>query len=220
VRLRSLHRAPALAGRYAFAFGIVLAVALAAALSGCASSYRAIDYDALAYTGRQESGGVTFAYRYDAQGGAYGVRARRLGYAIVAVEATNTTDAPVVLDDKALAVRTGGRVLYPVSPATVADETRQAVWTRLLWGLVSYPVESGDHTEIVLPVGLPVAVFNIAMSRSANRLAARSYAEQSLFGQTVAPGQTTHGLLFLETVDFVPLTFRYTPSDPGGTEGE
>ncbi len=190
------------------------AFAFAALLSGCASSYRAVQYDELQYTGQHESNGVEFAYQYDAQPGHYGNKARRRGFAIVAVEATNTTDAPVVLDARAFTVLANGQPVVPLAPDVVARNSRQAVWPYLLWSLLSFAVTEGDEIVLFVPIGIPIAAVNMIQSSSGNRRAARAYRDSALIGRRIEPGETAHGLVFLQASTYAPLTFRY---EPGGT---
>lgn len=205
----------------------VVIVALVAFLTGCASTYKPVAFESLDYTGAQSAGALDVAYRYEAQPGYYGKKARKRGYDVIAVRVTNTTDAPVNLSPSALRIQAAGAPVSPLRPEIVADNIRQPIWTYLLWNLANVTIfdEEGDIVAFV-PIGLGISVLNMLQSSFANGKVENAYAEQNLMGKTVPPGQTVEGLLFLSTTGFAPLTFEYVgapmsaPAEPATVGGQ
>ncbi|MDX1531659.1 MAG: hypothetical protein R3362_09045 [Rhodothermales bacterium] len=196
--------------RYSRGAAVVL---LAGLLAGCATAYKPIPYDQLAYTGQQDSNGLAFSYRYDAVPGYYGKKLRKRGYSAVAVRVTNTTDAAVTLDRNSLRLLAGASPLQPLAPEIVADHADQPVWTYLLYGLLNLQIYSEDSSTFI-PIGLPIALLNIIQSSSANRNAEKAYTEGYLLGQEVPPGGTVEGLLFVHETGYAPLRFEYASPQP------
>ena len=187
-------------------------VALVLVLSGCATTYKQVPYDSLDYTGAQSTEGLNIAYRYEAQPGYYGDKARKRGYDVVAVRVTNTQDTPAMLTAGTLRIASNGMPISAVRPNVVAGNIKQPVWTYLLWNLANITITDEDGFVAFIPLGLGISILNMITSSSANGKVQNAYTEQHLMGMTVPPGQTVEGLLFLSTTSFAPLTFEYVPS--------
>ena len=184
-------------------------LALIAILSGCASSYKPVTYETLDFTGAQSTEGLDIAYRYEAQPGYYGEKARKRGYDVVAVRVTNTRDTPVTLSPTSLRLEAGGVAVTPVRPDLIAENVKQPVWTYLLWNLANITITDEDGFVAFIPLGLGISILNMVRSSSANNRVREAYSEQYLMRKTVSPGQTVEGLVFLNTTSFAPLTFEY-----------
>lgn len=184
-------------------------VALIALMTGCASTYKPVALESLDYTGGQSVGGLDIGYRYEAQPGYYGEKARKRGFDVVAVRVTNTLDTPVTLGASTLRIRAAGAPVSPLPPEVVADNIGQPVWSYLLWNLANITVSDEDGFVAFIPLGLGISIINMITSSSANNRVEDAYKAQALMGKTVAPGATVDGLLFLSTTGFAPLTFEY-----------
>jgi hypothetical protein len=183
---------------------------LIAVLTGCASSYKPVAFDSLDYTGMQSAGALDIAYRYEAQPGYYGEKARKRGYDVIAVRVTNTLDEPVTLNASTLRIQAAGAPVSPLPPEVVADNIEQPVWSYLLWNLANLTIYDGEGEFVAfIPVGLGISIINMVRSSSANSRVEETFEEQALMGRTIAPGATVDGLLFLSTTGFAPLTFEY-----------
>ena len=181
--------------------------------TGCASTYKSVEYDTLSFTGQRTGEALSFSYHYDAIPGYYGKKLRKRGYSAVAVEVTNDRSEPVVLDRNSLTVYASDRPINPVSPQVVADQTQQPVWTYLLWSLLTLTI--GDEDDFVfIPIGVPISLINMFTSSAANGKAATAYRTEHLYGQRVESGETAHGLLFFQHINYPPLEFYYENVEP------
>ncbi len=76
----------------------------------------------------------------------------------------------------------------------------------VLYGLLCLTIQS-DDASVTLPIGTPIAVFNIVRGYLANNKLASEFTREALPGQRVRPGQTAYGLIYLTGTNNAPLGF-------------
>lgn len=188
-------------------------------LTGCATSYKNINPDQLNPSTTYEAGDYVFAYQYDvlddAGNGRYAKKARKAGLFVVGVSVTNHSDAPLTLTGQRLSILANGVPLQPVNPSVVADQVKQPTVPYLLWGLLTVFITKDDNINdnedpkvTVIPIGIPIALINMLIASGANSSAEKNFRGEALYGQTVQPGETISGLVYLRDVNYAPLEFQ------------
>ena len=197
---------------------LTLLLIAASGASGCAYSYKSIQFDDVDYHQAQTDGPYEIDYRYKVLDGSsntrWGKKELKKGVYVVGVRIQNHSDQALPLDEGTLRVRAGQEPLRIVDGASAATEMKQAVWPRALWSLlwVTFWQTDGENTTAIpIPVGVPVAIMEVSKSRSANRAVKEDFLEKELVSQTIPAGGSAEGLLFLRNASYRPLTFEVAP---------
>ncbi len=184
---------------------------LALVLGGCAHGYTAIETSTLNYEPEQEDPPLTFTDRADAlevEGNdGFDNKAEKENVYPAALRVTNTGDEPVVLTRRRLLVDAPNADPLLVPARVAADDLGQAYGYHVLWGLLNVFVSTKDGTTI--PIGPVIGVINLVKGANANSDLERDFERKSLYGTSVAPGETVEGLVFVSFGYGQDLTFSY-----------
>jgi hypothetical protein len=191
---------------------IILTLALALLLGGCARSFHPVNLEALPYKPSTLSPEIGFAYSrsalIDSRNGRYANRAISSRTDIVAVKLQNKSDHPLSVKDD-LTFFFGSKMVEPAEAASAIRRIRQSPALFCLFLLLApanfygseKSCEDGDchSSSIFIPVGLIVgpmlAGINAAMASSANNGFRKEIQGHDLSGKTLAPGETATGYL-------------------------
>jgi hypothetical protein len=189
-------------------------------LTSCGVSYKPLTLGTLAFQNTAPvTDKVSVAYQYDIQllskNKRYSKKERKAGYAAVGVRIKNDSDQPIQLSKNNLKVAIGAYELQPLETEAYTAKVKQHPASHLLhalWGPwafthIEYGTESENHFKYY-PVGAAVGLINLLIASMGNINHEAALKTNSIFGKTVAPGQSVDGVILLQASGgYQPLTF-------------
>lgn len=167
-------------------------------LTGCASIYRPLNPARENLTFSQSNDCLTYSYKYDmlaiANNRKYDRKARARGIQLVIAEITNNTSQPISFRDNLL-MYMGNQQLTPIEPLLVYKKVHQTIPGYLAYLLLWITIYDENGKGPVIPIGLPIFLFNTALALSANSAFRTELVNNDLTSVQIAPGQTRRGIL-------------------------
>lgn len=218
----------------------LLITALAILLTGCATSYKPVDREALPYKTSSLSPEIDFAFSRSTLRNSPNPRYVRKAIAtrtdIVAVKLRNRTDHPLSVQDD-LTFFSGSTIVQPAQASTAIRDVRQSPGMYFLYFLMAPANIYGSSSScdydgcrddfFFLPVGLVIGpvltAINAAVASSANGNFRKDIQSQDLWDKTLAPGDSASGYLVFPNSNMKTLTAKLktssalpppTPPDP------
>jgi hypothetical protein len=184
-----------------------ITLALMFLLSQCAVRYKPIEPEKIKYEEVFENEDVRLAYRYDALDYAGNHKLwkleKRQSLRIIAAAITNKTTRTLNID-RDMDLFTDEEDPYYVDGATAAARIQQRTRTYLFYGLLIYAKFDCEGVGLnclptyIVPVGVPIAAFNMIRAKKANKEMVKEFEKYSVFTRDIEPGQTVYAILALE----------------------
>jgi hypothetical protein len=176
-------------------------------LTQCAVRYRPIDPESVVYEQVFENDDIKFSYRYDALGYRKNRKLARLEKSnhmrIVAAKITNKTTRTLNID-RDIDLFTDAEDPYYVDGITAAARIHQRTNAYLFYALLLYPKFDCEGRGLnckpryIIPVGLPIAAFNMLRANKANKAMTKEFEKYSVYTRDIAPGETVYAIMALE----------------------
>jgi len=189
-------------------------------LTSCGVSYKPLTLGSLPFQNSTPlKDKVTVGYQYDIQlltnNKRYSKKERKAGYAAVGVRIKNDSDQPIQVSKDNFKVAIGTTELLPLETKIYTSKVKQHPAVHLLhalWGPWQFThVEAGNQSENSFqyyPVGAAIGVINLIIASAGNAKHEEAMKSASIFGKTVAPGETIDGVILLQPMGgYQPLNF-------------
>jgi len=183
-------------------------------LFGCAAGYRPIDPERLVFSSTENSSGVKFGYRYDVlsfRGNRKSAKKEgKKSVRLVALKIENNTGKTLKLGDN-ISLFAGDNNIYPMDQETIFRLLKQTAPVYLLYSLVVLNKTECDDitgeckTSLLFPIGIPIAIGNMAVAGTANRRFLDELMRYNLVNKEIAPGKTVYALVGISDTGFQPL---------------
>lgn len=193
---------------------ILLSVLL---ISGCASTYKAINPRQLYYTAHSSRDGVLISYKYNVlqeKGNKkFAKKELRRGMQIIAIKLTNKTDRTINVR-KDLIFYAGDNPIYPMQPVDVKNKVRQSVFSYLPYLLLTFTtvIFSNSSSEVAVPVGIVlgpgITAGNMAVAATANKRLLSELNEYNILDRNIGPGDTVFGIIGVHNSGYGPISVR------------
>ncbi|MEO0473503.1 MAG: hypothetical protein AAF206_28075 [Bacteroidota bacterium] len=181
-------------------------------LSSCAGNYASIGPEHIPYASSATQGEVKMEYKYNLLKGKYAKKEANKGIRLVAVKIHNGSSRELEVGQDIRLIYENGRELQVVGPETTFQSLRQGVAPYLLYLLLTplqLNVSTGNDTNttrIGLVIGPALTLGNAGLAGSANSLFKRELDEHQIYGITIQPGETRHGLVAIRSDSYEALT--------------
>ncbi|MFT6149768.1 MAG: hypothetical protein ACJAUH_002462 [Saprospiraceae bacterium] len=166
-------------------------------VSGCASNYYPINLSALPSDRQGEINGINYGYSKNVLSKTgnkkYAKKEVKRGINVISVKIKNNTDYEISVKDD-LIFRMGNKELEPLESVVVTDNIRQPAPLYALYGLLFLNI-TRNNQGVSLPIGVPIAIGNIAVASSANRKFREDFSIYNIRNEKIAPGETLSGLV-------------------------
>ena len=173
-------------------------IVLIFAFSSCATKYKNINLQSQSYSNTEISEELIYSYKYDVLRSAgnkkYGKKEDKYDFKIVGVKIENLTNQEIDVG-KDLEFKVGDRIIHPLETKSITDKIKQPVYTHLLYGLIWVDFKPGSVDDLVLPVGAPIAAYNVITASKANSNFKNEFREYSLIDKTILPKETIFGFI-------------------------
>lgn len=190
-------------------------------LSSCASSYKPIGPQGLDYRNVSQQDGIDFSFKYEVlslRGNKkYAKKEEKRDVDVVAVKITNNTNNALHFN-RDMKIVSNGRELIPMEREVVGKKIKQGVAIYLLYALLTVQTQSGGCTPTngcnidtkIYPIGIPIAIGNMAVAGSANGSFKNELLAYDLNNKVIEPGQTVHGILGFRNLEFGGMEIELT----------
>ncbi len=184
-------------------------------LVGCASSYRSIHPPSLSYPYNESHEGLELAYRHDVLeevgNKKFAKKERKHGIRLLAVKLKNETQESIHVGHD-LQFYTGWRAIEPIGPEAAREIIKQKRGIYLLYMLFTFTTleinDSGSY-PIGLALGPGLTLRNFVVAGKANKNLLQEMHDYDLVQQTIAPGETSFGLLVIRSSGHEPLSVEW-----------
>jgi hypothetical protein len=176
-------------------------------LTQCAVRYKPIDPEKVQYDQMFENDEIKLAYRYNAleYRGNHKLAKfeRKNNLRIVAAAFTNKSTRTFNID-RDLDIFTNEEDPYYLDGLTAAARLQQHTRAYLLYSLLIYAKFDCDGRGLncvptyVVPVGVPVTVYNMIKAKKANKEMSKEFSKYSVFTRDIGPGQTVYAIMCFE----------------------
>ncbi len=186
-------------------------------ISGCASTYKAINPPQLYYTAHSSRDSILISYKYNVlqeKGNKkFAKKEQRKGIQIIAIKLTNKTDRTVNVR-KNIVFYSGDTPIYPMAPVDIKNKIRQSVLSYLPYLLLTFTtvVVSDNYSAVSYPVGIVIGpgitAANMAVAATANKKLLRELNDYNILDRNIDPGETVYGIIGVRNTDYGPITVR------------
>jgi hypothetical protein len=176
-------------------------------VSQCAVRYRPIEPEKLEYDQVFENDEIKLSYRYDAltYRGNHKLAKfeKRHGLRVVAAAFTNKSTRTFNID-RDIDIFTDEEDPYYLDGITAATRLQQHTRVYLFYSLLLYAKFDCEGRGLncvptyVIPVGLPLTVYNMIKAKRANKDMAKEFEKYSVFTRDIEPGQTVYAIMCFE----------------------
>lgn len=178
-------------------------------LISCASNYKPINLHSQLYSNTEITEHLIYSYKYDVLrltgNKKYSKKEDKYDFKIIGLKIENLTNH-VISVGKDLEFQIGDRIIYPLETNQVTDKIKQPVYTHLLYGLIWVDFNPRNFDEFFLPVGAPIAAYNVITANKANKNFKNEFAEYSLIDKTIMPKKSTFGFISYRDAEIGKLT--------------
>ncbi len=183
-------------------FGIFFLV-----ICSCASSYKQINPDDLFFTGNSDQDYIEFSYKtniLNTSGNRKFARKEvKSGASVIAVRIQNNSDKEIIIGQNAH-LKSGNYHLELLTPNQITSKIKQSTASYLLFLLLTpmqLTIDDGEGPpesyNIGIGVGPGLSLLNMATASGANSAFNKELVQFSLINKSIAPGETTYGLVGL-----------------------
>ncbi|MEQ9264849.1 MAG: hypothetical protein RLN81_06480 [Balneolaceae bacterium] len=183
-------------------------------LTSCASSYKSINPERVQYGTRIMESGIEFSYKYnvlkESGNKKYAKKEDKKNLQLVAVRVTNRSDSQIIFEED-VTLYAGGRMLRPIDPDIIKSQLKQNAPLYLLYSLLWLQISSCEDNECDttnLPIGVPIALGNMAVAGSANGKLLEELNEYDILDRPINPGETVYGIIGIKDTGYNPLTIQ------------
>ncbi len=202
---------------------IILLLTVIVSLASCASSYKAIKPNDVAYVSAESVGGVKLEYKYDLLHKKYEKKEMKKGVKLVAVKITNNTGRDLTFGRDLTLEYANGNEIYIMENEKVFKNLKQRPATHLFYLLLTpinlYTSKSNEYGmqeetssfPIGLIVGPALAGGNLLVASSANKKFKNELEEYNIHGTLIKSGETRAGLIGIKSEFFEALKLNLKP---------
>ena len=186
-------------------------------ISGCATSYNAINPRQLYYTAHTSRDGILISYKYNVlqeKGNKkFAKKERRKNVQMIAIKLTNKTNRTINAR-KDLIFYSGDTPIYPMQPVDVKNKIRQSVPSYLPYLLLTFTtvIFPDGSSAVAVPVGLVlgpgITAGNMAVAATANKRLLDELDRYNILDKDIAPGDTVFGIISVQNSGFGPISVR------------
>lgn len=186
-------------------------------ISGCASTYKAINPPQLYYTAHSSRDSILISYKYNVlqQKGnkKFAKKEQRKGIQIIAIKLTNKTDRTINIR-KDITFYSGDTPIYPMAPVDIKNKIRQSVLSYLPYLLLTFTtvIVSNDYSDVSYPVGIVVGpgitAANMAVAATANKKLLSELNDYNILDRNIDPGETVYGIIGVRNTGYGPISVR------------
>ncbi len=136
---------------------------------------------------------------------------------VVSVRIINLSERELAFAND-IKVLVGGKEIIPIDPQVIKHKLRQSAPIYLLYSpLVLYFYEAGspNSPELVLPIGIPIAIGNMGVAATANQKFLNELFYYDLLDDILYPGETKDGIICFYGLQNEPVSFEIKGEDCG-----
>jgi hypothetical protein len=174
-------------------------------ICSCASSYKQINPDSLYFTGKSSQDDIEFSYKtsiLNASGNSkFALKEAKSGTSLIAVRILNNSDKEIIIGQNAH-LKSGNYQLELLTPNQITSKIKQSTASYLLFMLLTPMHLTIDNRDgppesynIGIGVGPGLTLLNMATASGANSAFYNELIQFSLINKSIAPGETTFGLV-------------------------
>lgn len=201
---------------------ILLVVAIVS-LTSCASSYKAINPNDIAYVSAETTGDVKLEYKYELLHKKYEKKETKKGVKLVAVKITNNTDQDLTFGRDLTLSYANGNEIHIMENDKVFKTLKQHPATHLFYLLLTplnlYTTKTNDYGmqeetgsfPIGLIVGPGLAAGNLITASTANKKFKNELEDFNIQGTVIKSGETKAGLIGIRSESFEALKLKLKP---------
>jgi hypothetical protein len=174
-------------------------------MCSCASSYKQINPDSLYFTGKSGQDDIEFSYKtsiLNTSGNSkFALKEAKSGTSLIAVRILNNSEKEIIIGQNAH-LKSGNYQLELLTPNQITSKIKQSTASYLLFMLLTpmhLTIDDRDGPpesyNIGIGVGPGLTLLNMATASGANSAFYNELVQFSLINKSIAPGETTFGLV-------------------------
>ncbi|PKB42875.1 hypothetical protein AX016_1050 [Cellulophaga sp. RHA19] len=190
---------------------IILSIIL---LESCASGYKTLELNSMRYLGTNVTDSIKFDYRYNLLSKKYAKKEIKKGIKVIAVKITNNSSKDLVFGEDVKLTQANGNEIYVMDNEYVYKSLKQSpasyLWYLFLTPLNLYTTstettsngytrENTNSIPIGLAIGPGLTGGNMIAASSANKKFKQDLLTYSINGTVLKKGETTYGLVGIES---------------------
>lgn len=188
--------------------------------TSCASGYKKISPETLAYNSLSTANNITIEYRYGLLDKKYFRREKKSGLKLVAIKITNKSPQDVVFNDNLRLSYENGTICNVTDNDYVFKLLKQSPTSHLFYLLLSpvefYKTTTNSYGQTVnngsFPIGLFIgpglALGNLITASTANGKFKNELENYNIIGKTIKSGETAYGLVGIKSNNFDALKLK------------
>ncbi|AWG23567.1 hypothetical protein FFWV33_05210 [Flavobacterium faecale] len=188
--------------------------------SSCASGYKKIVPETLAYNSQSTANDITLEYKYGLLDKKYFRKEKKSGLKLVALKITNKSNQDFVFDNNIRLSYDNGTICNITDNEYVFKLMKQSPASHLLYLLLSpmqlYTTKSNGYGQQVnnnsFPIGLIIGpgltLGNLITASTANGKFKRELENYNIIGKTIKKGETIYGLVGIKSNNFDALQLK------------
>jgi hypothetical protein len=197
-------------------FKYIAIIVMAASVGACASRYKKINPEQQIYNSIHTDGGVSFEYKFDVLKKKYKKKETKKKLKVISVKLTNTSGRDLTVGRDLRVVHQNGNEITLIDNEALYKEIKQSPASYLFYMLLTpvnlYTGSSPTGATSTIPVGLAIGpgitLGNMLTASGANKKLRKELASKSLYGRTVANGETVFGVLAIRSESYDPLQIK------------
>ena len=204
---------------------IILLLLAIVSVTSCASSYKTIKPDNIAYISSETTGDVKLEYKYELLHKKYEKKETNKGVKLVAVKITNNSNQDLTFGRDLTLEYANGNEIHIMEKDKVFKALKQHPATHLFYLLLTplnlYTAKTNEYGmqeetssfPIGLIIGPALAGGNLLTASSANKKFKNELEEFSIHGTTIKSGETKVGLIGIRSESFEALKLNFKPEE-------
>ncbi|MGB7787045.1 MAG: hypothetical protein WBL27_13160 [Salinimicrobium sp.] len=202
---------------------IILLLTAIVSLTSCASSYKTIHPNDIAYVSAETTGDVKLEYKYELLHKKYEKKETKKGVKLVAVKITNNSGHDLTFGRDLTLEYANGNEIHIMDNDNVFKTLKQHPATHLFYLLLTplnlYTTKTNEYGfeeqtssfPIGLIVGPGLAAGNLITASTANKKFRTELEEFNIHGSTIKSGETKAGLIGIRSESFEALKLKLKP---------